>query len=213
MLGKFVNWLTMIIHLTFFVLTCCTSVGAKEIRLSILGDSLTAGYGLSEDDALPHQIETLMRGGGYNIKVLGEGVSGDTSAGALERLDWVLKQNPHAIIVAIGANDGLRGLDPDGTYKNLRAIIKNLTTKKIPILLCGMKAPPNLGSEYTVAFKNIYSRVATEFDVVYYPFFLEGIITVPSLNQSDGIHPNKAGVKELTRRLEVKIIELLKRLH
>lgn len=173
----------------------------RPIRLVAFGDSLTAGYGLPEPDSFPEQLKLALEKAGYRIEVSNAGVSGDTTAGALSRLDWALAGAPDLVIVALGGNDALRGLPPEMTRDNLDRIIKGILQKGSQVLLAGMRAPRNLGNDYVEAFDAIYPLLAKRHNVTYYPFFLEGIALVPELNQADGIHPNAAGVKVLVEAL------------
>ena len=171
----------------------------------ILGDSLTAGYGLSESKGFPARLEAALRADGRAVEVIDAGVSGDTTAGGLARLPWLLggppESLPDAVMVELGGNDGLRGLDPRAMHANLDAILTLLADRGVPALLTGMKAPPNLGAEYGRAFEAVFHRLADKHDVPLYPFFLEGVALVPRLNQPDGIHPNAEGVAEIVRRI------------
>ena len=167
---------------------------AGPITLLAFGDSLTAGYGLPVEDSFPARLETALREKGIEARFLNAGVSGDTTAGGVARLDWSLAQKPDAVILELGANDGLRGFEPETTHDNLGAILEKLAGRDIAVLLTGMRAPPNYGEEYAIAFNGVYERLSRAFDVLYYPFFLEGVAGDPALNQDDGIHPNRAGV-------------------
>lgn len=171
-----------------------TAQDADPIRILALGTSLTAGYGLAPGDMFTVRLETALAGAGVHAAVLNGGVSGDTTAGGLARLDWALADGPDMVIVELGANDGLRGIDPAVMRANLDAILARLTADGLPILLAGMYAPPNLGREYGAAFDRTYPELAEAYDVTLYPFFLEGVATDPTLNQGDGIHPNADGV-------------------
>lgn len=184
------------------------------MRLLVLGDSLTAGYGLAREDGFTEQLERSLRAEGFDVVVINAGVSGDTSAGGLARLDWVLESagsgGPDAVLVELGANDGLRGFDPDVTYDNLDRILSRLAGRRLPILVAGMRAPPNLGHEYVDAFDAIFPRLAARHEVPLYPFFLDGVAAVPELNQADGIHPNRDGVAEIVRRITPAVKQLVK---
>jgi acyl-CoA thioesterase-1 len=178
-----------------------TEAHAAACRIAVLGDSLTAAYGLDLADGFPAKLEHALQAQGYDCAVLDAGVSGDTSAGGLARLDWMLADQPSHVIVELGANDGLRALPVEQMAQNLDQIITRLQDEGIPVLLAGMLAPPNLGREYGAAFEAVFPRLAQEHDVPLYPFFLEGVAVVPALNQPDGIHPNSAGVAEIVRRI------------
>lgn len=183
---------------------------AKETRLLAFGDSLTSGWGLAARDAFPAQLERALHAAGRkNVRVIASGVAGDTSAGGRARLAWSLADRPDAAIVELGANDGLRGIDPTSTYGNLDAILVELKRRGIPVLLAGMYAPPNLGSEYGEAFNAIYPRLAERHGVVLYPFFLEGVAVEPALNQPDGIHPNGDGVAVIVERILPYVMRVL----
>lgn len=174
---------------------------AKTQSLVILGDSLSAGYGLPLDQAFPAQLEAALKQRGYNVTIINAGVSGDTSAGGLARLDWSLADQPDIAIIELGANDALRGLSPQQTRENLGAILSRFKHEEIPVILVGMKAPRNLGESYYNSFDRLYSELAEEFQVAFYPFFLEGVAGKPNLNQADGIHPNKTGVQVIVERI------------
>ncbi|MCA3350678.1 MAG: arylesterase [Roseomonas sp.] len=183
---------------------------AAEIRLMMLGDSITAGYGLARGEALPARLEAALRAKGRAVRVIDAGVSGDTTAGGRARLDWALADNPHAVIVALGGNDGLRALEPRSSRANLAAILDALAAKRLPTMLTGMLAPPNLGADYGREFAASFSDLARERPgVVFYPFLLEGVAGDLSLNQPDGIHPNVAGVAEMVRRMLPYVDSLL----
>ena len=170
-------------------------------RLLVLGDSLTAGYGLAAGETFPEQLERALQQAGHNVTVINAGVSGDTTAGGLARLDWALRDDPQLVIVELGGNDALRGLPPEETFDNLDAILERLDTSGISIILTGMQAPRNLGVDYTTAFDQIYPRLASKYKVSFYPFFLDGVALDPALNQADGIHPNSAGVAVIVDRM------------
>lgn len=186
---------------------------AREIRLMMLGDSITAGYGLPRGQALPVRLEAALRERGREVRVIDAGVSGDTTAGGRARLDWALADRPDAVIVALGGNDGLRGIEPRATEANLAAILDALAARRLPAMLAGMLAPPNLGAEYGREFAATFTRLAAARpDVVFYPFLLDGVAGEPALNQPDRIHPNEAGVAELVRRMLPAVDSLLARI-
>lgn len=180
-----------------------------SLRLLALGDSLTSGWGLPPNQGLTVALEQALRRDGYRVTVINAGVAGDTSAGGLARLDWLLSDRPDAALVALGANDGLRGLDPAKTKDNLARILEGLQAQDIPTLLAGMKAPRNLGDAYAAAFDPLYAALAARYDVVFYPFLLEGVATAPDLNQGDGIHPNAKGVAVIVEGLLPAVKTLL----
>ena len=187
--------------LVLAVLLPFQGVAADSIRLAVLGDSLTAGYGLAIDEAFPAQLERRLRAAGKEITVINAGVSGDTSAGGLARVDWTLGDNPNFVLIELGANDGLRGIEPDDMEANLAAIIERLQAQSVSVMLAGMLAPPNLGRDYADAFNAVYPRLAARYDVAFYPFFLDGVAADPSLNQDDGIHPTADGVAAIVERI------------
>ncbi len=182
---------------------------AEPIRILALGDSLTAGYGLAPQDAFTGQLERALQDRGYDVEVLDAGVSGDTTAGGLARLDWALTDDPDMVLVELGANDALRGIDPAEARRNLAAILERLTEAGLPTLLAGMYAPRNYGADYAEAFDAIYPALAEAYGVHLYPFFLEGVATVPGLNQADGIHPNAAGVEVIVENITPYVIEII----
>ncbi len=159
-----------------------------------LGDSLTAGYGLALEDSFPSQLEAALARAGVSARVVNGGVSGDTTAGGLARLDWLLADRFDLVIVALGANDGLRGLDPEVTRRNLDEIITRIRASGAHVLLAGMRAPPNLGAQYGAAYAALFEELAEKHGTAYYPFFLDGVAANPALNQEDGIHPTAAGI-------------------
>lgn len=183
--------------------------GAGTIRILALGDSLTAGYGLREADGFTAQLQTALRGQGFAVDIVNAGVSGDTTAGGLARLDWALSDNPDAVILELGANDGLRGIDPSITRANLGAMLAKLKQRDLPVLLAGMYAPTNLGAEYVTRFNSIYPQLAAEHEVALYPFFLESVVAVAALNQEDGIHPTTEGVAVIVSGILPYVTELI----
>jgi len=184
---------------------------ARELKLLAFGDSLIAGYGLPKKDGFSDQLEATLNHAGIRLKVINAGVSGDTSAGGLSRIDWALGANPDAILLELGANDSLRGIDPAITKMNLQKILNKLQKIGAPILFAGMIAPPNMGKEYGLEFEKVYLELAEANEVIFYRFFLEGVAGVPELNQEDGIHPNKEGVLKIVKKIVPFVIELLKR--
>lgn len=183
-----------------------------EIRLLMLGDSITAGYGLARPEGPPARIQALLRERGRNVRVIDAGVSGDTTAGGRARLDWALADRPHAAIVALGGNDGLRGLPPAQMRANLAAILDALARRRIPTLLAGMYAPPNLGADYVRDFAAVFTDLARERPhLVFYPFLLDGVAGEAAMNQPDRIHPTAQGADIIARRMLPFIETLLDR--
>lgn len=166
----------------------------KPVKLVVLGDSLSAGYGLGAREAFPQKLQKSLQSKGIAIEMINAGVSGDTVSGGRDRLDWSVPEGTDGVIVELGANDALRGIDPAVTRAALADIIQRLRARKIAVMLCGMLAPPNYGAEYDARFNSIYPDVAKKFNVPLYPFFLEGVAADAKLNQGDGIHPTAAGV-------------------
>lgn len=193
-----------------FLGAAAPAAGAGEaVRLLVLGDSLTSGYGLPAGQAFPARLQRALAAAGRDVRVIDAGVAGDTTAGGLARLDWALADAPHAAIVALGANDGLRGLDPGATRANLDRILARLEAVGVEALLVGMLAPPNLGPEYGAAFDALFPALATRRGVAFYPFFLAGVAARPALNQADGIHPNARGVQVMVDRMTPHVLRLL----
>ena len=185
-------------------------VAAREVTLLALGDSLTAGYGLQPSDAFPVKLEAALRAKGHQVKVVNAGVSGDTALDGASRLDWALSEEVDAVIVELGANDALRGLPPSQAEQALDKLLARLAEKRLPVLLAGMRAPPNLGPEYQAAFNGMYQRLAGKHGTLLYPFFLDGVAADTKLNQADGMHPNPAGVDVIVSRILPSVEELLK---
>ena len=184
---------------------------ADTVTILGLGDSLMAGYGLAEEDAFPTRLEAALREAGHDVTIVNAGVSGDTTAGGASRLAWALAEQPDAAIVELGGNDGLRGIPTEDTRRNLNAILSTLAERDIPVLFAGMLAPPNMGREYGEDFRAVFEDLAAEYDVVFYPFFLDGVAGDLSLNQPDGIHPNRAGVDIIVERILPYVEELVAR--
>ncbi len=191
------------------VLAAVIPAFAAAPKLLILGDSLTAGYGLPHAEGFQAQLLAALRARGRDVRIIDGAVSGDTTAGGRARLDWVLADKPDAAIVELGANDGLRGLDPREVEANLTAILDTLAARHIPVLLCGMYAIPNYGPQYAAAFKAVFARLGRRPGVLFDPFFLQDVATVTALNQPDGMHPNAAGVRKIVARLLPSVEKLL----
>lgn len=187
-----------------------TGGDAKPIKLAVLGDSLTAGYGLPSSDAFPAKLQRALQAKGVAVEVINAGVSGDTTSAGLARLDWSIPKDADAVIVELGANDALRGVDPQTSRASLDAILKKLKARNVSVLLCGMLAPPNYGTEYASKFNAIYPDLAKAYDVPLYPFFLEGVAAIAKLNQPDGIHPTSAGIDVIVARILPTVEALLK---
>jgi acyl-CoA thioesterase I len=183
---------------------------ARTLRLVALGDSLTAGFGLSPGKAFPDRLEAALRAKGWDVKVINAGVSGDTAADGLARYDWSVPQDADALIIELGANDMLRGMKPEATKTTLAAILDKARAAHLPVLLTGMRAAPNLGGEYASQFSPIYSALAKQYDVSLYPFFLDGVAGDPKLNQHDGLHPNTEGVEIIIEKILPSVVALLK---
>jgi acyl-CoA thioesterase I len=181
----------------------------RPIKIVALGDSLTAGLGLPANAAFPARLERTLKARGSAVEIVNAGVSGDTAAGGLARLDWSVPADADAVIVELGANDMLRGFDPKVTRGALEEILRRLTERKIPVLLAGMRAIPNLGIDYMQGFEAIYAELAAQYSVLLYPFFLEGVAAEVKFNQRDRIHPNAAGVDEIVSGILPKVEELI----
>jgi acyl-CoA thioesterase-1 len=181
------------------------------VRIVALGDSLTAGFGLPANAAFPARLEQALRAKGIAVEISNAGVSGDTATGGLARLDWSVPEGTEAVIVELGANDTLRGIDPKVTRQALEAIVRRLRGRGVAVLLAGMRAAPNLGPDYARDFEAIYSDLAARNDLLLYPFFLDGVATDAELNQRDGLHPTAAGVDAIVARILPKAEELVAR--
>ncbi len=181
------------------------------VKIVALGDSLTAGYGLPDKDGFVPRLQAALAAKGIAATVANAGVSGDTASDGLSRLDWSVPAGTNAVIVELGANDMLRGLKPEITRSALDAILQRLTARHITVLLCGMRAAPNLGAEYGRAFDRIYPELAAKYGVLLYPFFLDGVAANPSLTQADGMHPDAQGVGVIVKLILPKVEELITR--
>ena len=183
-----------------------------DVTLIAFGDSLTAGYGLKSDEAFPAQLQMALRKRGHKVDIINAGVSGDTTADGLARIDWALAAPADGIIIELGANDALRGIDPKETRANLDKILDKTKSKDLPTLLAGMKAPGNWGSDYQKSFDAIFPDLARQHGALLYPFFLDGAVLDPKLLLSDGLHPTAAGIGEVVKRILPDVERLLDRI-
>ncbi len=190
-----------LVLLCIAVLSGAPGVARGDAVVVALGDSLTAGLGVAADEAFPARLEARLTTEGYAYRVVNAGVSGDTTAGGLRRVDWVLRARPDVVIVALGANDGLRGQDPRAMRANLDEIVARLLAAGARVLLVGMRLPPNYGGDYTKEFEAVFPAVARRAKVALVPFLLDGVAGVPRLNQADGIHPTAAGQQAIADHL------------
>lgn len=193
------------------LVTAYPRAAERPVNIVAFGDSLTAGYGLAAADAFPNQLQHALDAKGLAVNVVNAGVSGDTTTGGLSRLDWSVAEGTDAVILELGANDALRGFDPAITRSALETMLRRLNERKIPVLLCGMVAPPNLGAEYGRAFNAIYPDLAAQSGAILYPFFLAGVAADPKLNQRDGLHPTGAGVAMIVDRILPQVEQLIAR--
>lgn len=204
--GRKSLWLVFLAAIFFLV----QSALAAPITILVLGDSLAAGLGLAPQEAFPARLEQALRDRGHDIRIINGGVSGDTAAAGLARLDWSLDESVNAVIVELGANDALRGLPPAQAEAALNAILGKLAARKLPVLIAGMRAPPNLGPDYAAGFDPIFARLAEKHGALLYPFFLDGVAADPALNQQDGMHPNDRGVDTIVMRILPHVEKLLR---
>ena len=191
----------LIFTIIFFLSFSITIAYAKSLNIIVLGDSLVAGYGLLKNDGFINQLQNKINSNNIKLNLVNGGVSGETSSGLMNRLEWVLEEKFDGVIVSIGANDALRGINPKLTFQNINNILNYLKKNQIPTMLIGMKAPNNLGKRYVNEFNRIYPSLAKIYKVSFYPFFLKDVALVPSLNQDDMIHPNKKGVKKIVENI------------
>jgi acyl-CoA thioesterase-1 len=199
-----------ILAATGLCLTLAITPAAAHVPVILdFGDSLTAGYGLAPDQAFPPRLQAALHRRGIEVRVVNAGVSGDTTAGGLARLDWALADKPDLVILALGANDALRGIDPATVRSNLDKMIRRIESSGAKVLLLGMLAPPNWGEEYKTEFDRIFPDLARIYGVPLYPFFLEGVAMKPELNQPDGVHPNEHGVAVLVDRIAPVVARLV----
>lgn len=196
-----------------FVLTANTGLAkAWQMKILVFGDSLAAGYGVEENQSYPAVLKNSLLEKKYDVEVLNHGVSGDTTAGGLNRIDWALSEKPDLVILELGANDMLRAISPEVTKNNLDKILHTIINKnKLPVLLVGMKAPINLGAFYTGEYNSIYKSLASKYEVELYPFFLEGVWDNRMMMQEDGLHPNAEGIKKMVQNTLPYVEKLIER--
>jgi acyl-CoA thioesterase I len=204
------HWLLVVQAAAFAAVLAASPAAARTIRLVVLGDSLTAGLGLPRGKAFPDRLQAALRAKGWDVEVLNAGVSGDTAADGLARYEWAVPADAAALIVELGANDMLRGLPPEATKKALSAILDKAHDARLPTLIAGMRAAPNLGVEYGREFSAIYPALSKAHDVALYPFFLDGVAGDSKLNQADGMHPTAEGVEAIVERIEPSVEDILK---
>jgi acyl-CoA thioesterase-1 len=203
-------FLSMVLMMSGAGQALAAPVKSNPVKILALGSSLTQGYGLPPGTEFSVQLQAALKKKGIDATVINAGVSGDTSAGGLARLDWSLADHPQAAIVELGSNDMLRATPPEETERNLSAILAKLKAAHVKVLLTGMHAQRNLGADYVGQFDAIYPRLARKYDVLFYPFFLDGVAMKPKLNQADGMHPNPQGVKVIVSRILPLVVKLVK---
>jgi len=208
--GTFAGWVErrliqlahmIVLTLTLTAIATALAKATDPIRIVVLGDSLSAGLGLPAGDAFPARLQKALKEKGIDIDISNAGVSGDTASGGRDRLDWSVPEGTEGVILELGANDALRGIDPSVTRAALSDIVGRLKARGIAVLLCGMLAPPNYGSDFAARFNSIYPDLARSFGVALYPFFLDGVAADAKLNQADGMHPTRAGVDMIVTRI------------
>jgi acyl-CoA thioesterase-1 len=202
--GRFAAWVnSLLLVLVLGALAGWGPANAQNapVKIAVLGDSLAAGYGVTPEQSFPARLQALLKAKGRSVTILNQGVSGDTTAGGLDRIDWMLADKPDIVLVELGGNDALRGIDPAVTEKNLAAIVEKLQAAHVTVWLAGMMAPRNLGSDYVKAFDGLYKRIAYTYKVPLYPFILDGVAQDPALNQADGLHPNPKGAEIVAEKL------------
>lgn len=200
-----------VLSVTLVMTLSRSAFAADPVTIVALGDSLTAGYGLSESDSFPVKLEAALKSRGLAVTVVNAGVSGDTAEEGLARLEWSVPEGTDAVIVELGANNALRGMDPSGAKAALDEIAGKLRARKIEVLIAGMEAPSSLGDTYVTAFRAMYSELAEKHGALLYPFFLDGVATDPQLNQPDGLHPTAKGIDVIVGRILPKVAELIAR--
>lgn len=200
-----------VLSVTLVMTLSRSALAAEPVTIVAFGDSLTAGYGLSESDSFPVKLEAALKSRGLAVTVVNAGVSGDTAEEGLARLEWSVPEGTDAVIVELGANNALRGMDPSGAKAALDEIAGKLRARKIEVLIAGMEAPSSLGDTYVTAFRAMYSELAEKHGALLYPFFLDGVATDPQLNQPDGLHPTAKGIDVIVGRILPKVEELIAR--
>ena len=201
--------LVAVVALLLYLAAPAVHAQTEPVKLAILGDSLAAGYGLAPAQAFPARLQAALKEKGRNVTDINHGVSGDTTAGGVERLDWMLGDKPDIVLVELGGNDALRALDPAATERNLDTIVKKLKEAGVTVWLAGMLAPRNFGPEYAKSFDGLFKTIADKYDVPFYAFFLDGVAQDPALNQPDGIHPNARGVDVIVERIMPFVVKNL----
>jgi acyl-CoA thioesterase I len=218
--GEFLGWkyvflkpiAASVLALTLFGTALVASAAIERpVKIVAFGDSLTAGYGLPATDAFPVKLAHALEAKGIKVQIVNAGVSGDTASGGLARLDWSLPSDTDAVILELGANDAMRGIDPTVTREALAAILTKLKERGIAVLLCGMYAPPNMGADFERAYQRMYPQLARSYDAILYPFFLDGVAGHREHNQADGIHPTSKGVDLIVEAILPKVEELVAR--
>ena len=199
------------IIVAFLVALPSGPASAQPIRIVAFGDSLLAGFGLRANESFPAQLEIALKKRGHEVEIVNAGVSGDTTSGGVSRLDWSIADGTQAVILVLGANDMLRGMEPELARKNLDEMIRRLKARKIEVLIGGMRAAPNLGADYAAKFDSMYAELAKEHDVLIYPFFLDGVAGQRELNMNDGIHPTPKGVSLIVERIMPSVESLIER--
>ena len=202
-------WLSLFALFTAIFFLWVSNAVAKPLKIMVFGDSLVAGFGLPPGEAFPDILAQKLSQHGYQNEMINAGVSGDTTAGGVTRIDWALADKPDVVVLVLGGNDMLRGLRPAASEQNLRIILTRLADEGVPVLLCGMLAPENLGADYAAEFNPLYPRLADEFNTSFIPFFLQDVALVPALNQPDGLHPNRAGIDVIVQNLMPELLVLL----
>ena len=212
MLFSNIKFLPTIVCIFLFCagMTDFSNANDEKIKIVVFGDSLSAGYSLKDEESFPSKLQVKLDENDYNVEIIHAGVSGDTSKGGLSRVDWSIPDEAHAVILELGANDALRGIDPSDTREALDKIVARLQERNFEVLICGMLSPPNMGDDYAELFNPIFEDLVNKYNTLYYPFFLEGVAAVPELNLSDGIHPNAEGIDVIVEMIFPYVEDLVK---